>query len=314
MRKIQERTSNNTEEMKALMAMYHSGNPDLQEQATIMLFEKADTFIWHIMKTEYPTFYSDIAIREELYSACKVAFMEYIGRFDPEQGTLSTWLTYPMRHAISDWIDKNISNSSGYHSKQMRQVELAIERLQERGEIPTPALIAFETGMSVKKVESTLRRIEANNLKSFETNEELEGMISARMPSPEDAFMEEEAKRTIAKALSILPDQDKLILIYHFGLDGGDPRSYATVGRMVGISAPQVQTAIARSLRVLKGNNELRVMFGKGAQSYRQRQLDTMEISLVTNENLASAYDCLDEDIVDIEIKTDKPARVVLTF
>lgn len=320
MRKFQERTTNNeaTEELKALIYAFNNGTPDEKEDAITKLFYKVEDFIWYFLKREYPTFYSDAEIREELYAECLKAFMECIGDFNPEKGTLSNWVTYPFRHAVTNWIGDNIANSSGYHAKQMREVEKVTEKLQERGIPVTAAQIAFETGMSIKTVEKVQRRIEANRIKRFDSNEELEGMISARMPSPEDAFMEEEAKRTIFKALSVLPDQDKLILVYHFGLDGGDPRSYAMVGKMVGISAPQVQTSIARSLRILKGNTELRVMFGMGAKSYRQKQLDTMEISLVTNDRIASAYDCLDEDedIVDISIKKDSEnnVKVMLTF
>ena len=304
--------TDNMDEMKALVSMVHSNVPDLKEEGVVRLWEKCEDFVWHMIKTEFSPYYSDFEIREELHSACKVAFMEYVESFDPEKGTLTTWMTYPMRHAITEYIDDMLSRSSGYYSKQMRAVEDATRHLQLRGIPVTADGIAYYADMSVKQVEKILKRIEATKTKSFDSSEELESMITSHLPSPEEAFWESEANDTIQSALATLPEMDRLAVIKCFGLDMLDPRSYAAVAKELGVSAPMVETMIARSLRVLRGNDSLRNMFAKGAKSYRQRQLDTIEISLVTNEKVRAAYDCLDEEP---EVDTArKETKVVIKF
>ena len=317
MKKNKAEQTNREEEVKmqkALMQMYHSGDPDLKEEAIIQLWDMLEQFVWYAMKKWYPTFYSVEESREELFSCCKIAFLSEIGKFDPEQGTLSTFFTFPFKHEMYEWINKETHDASGYHSKMMQQVQNAIRELQSLGADVTPAAISHVCGLSVKKVNQTLERIEAKNAQSLNTDEQLEEVIKGNSKSPEELFLEAEATETIASALRGLSEQDRTAIVLYFGLDGGGSRSYNAVAKQMKISPPQAQTSIARGLHILRNDKSLKVMFGKGATNYRQRQLDTIEISLVTNENFIQAYDALDEVVEEKPATSGSTTTVLLTF
>lgn len=310
-------TKEDVELQKALMAMYNSGDPDLKEQAIIRLFEMIEDFIWYIMKKWYPTFYADKEAREELFGCCKVAFLTEIGKFDPEQGTLSTFLTYPFKHEMYEWINRETHRTSGYLSKMIGQVEAAIRELQSIGAEVTSSSISHLSGLSVKKVEQALERIEFKNPASLNTEEQLEEILTGNAKSPEQLFLEAEQSETIAKALKNLSSQDRTAIILYYGLDGTGPKSYNAVAKLMHISPPQAQTAIARGLHLLRNDTALKVLFGKGAANHRQKQLDSIEISLITNDSIISAYSVLDElDETESNTPSDTISSecVVITF
>lgn len=313
MKKVNDSKQLDIDENKALMAMYHSGNPDLKEEAIVRLFEKAEMFIWHFIKKQHPTLYGDPYYNEELFSCCKIAFLENIKDFDPEKGTLSTFLTLPFKHEMYEWVNRDLNDASGYHAKMMIQVQDAQKTLWARNVEPTPAAISNLTGLSVKKVEQTLLRIEAKKTQTCDSEEQWEEAVKGNCKSPEEMFLENEEHEALARALKILPAQDRIAIILHFGLDGSAPRSYSAVAKKMHISAPQAQASITRGLHILRGDTSLRVMFGRGAQNFRQAQLDGIEISLVTNENFINAYDVLDEEF-DIEPTDGPETKVFLKF
>ena len=55
-------------------------------------------------------------------------------------------------------------------------------------------------------------------------------------------------------------------------------------------------------------------MFGKGVSNYRQKQLDAIEISLITNENFIDAYKVLDENVDVVEQLPVIRKTILLSF
>ncbi len=300
-------------ELQFLMGMYHSGNPDLKEEAIERLWKKTEMFVWSSIQKWYPTFYTNEYCREELYSAAKVGFMSCIKDFDPLKGTLTTFLTYPIKHEMLEWINREFNNSTGHHSKMMKQVQDAEKLLAAQGCEITSSAISAVTGLSVKKVDAALIRIEARNMQSLNSDEQREEVIRGQCKSPEEMYLEKEGMEAIAKALQILSDQDRRAIILYFGLDGENQRSYNAVAKKMHISAPQAQTCVVRGLHILKGVESLQVMFGRGAQNYRQSQLDSIEISLVTNDNFINAYNMLDDE-TEMEKSIIQGDAVFLSF
>lgn len=303
---------------KALMEMYHSGDQDLREEAIVRLWDMIEQFAWYAIKTWYPTYYAVEESREELLSCCKVAFLSEIWKFNPEQGTLSTFFTYPFKHEMHEWIHKEANDTTGYHAKMVQQVQNAIHELQSIGADISPSAISHICGLSVKKVNQTLDRIEMSHPQSLNAGEQFEEMVKGSSKSPEEMFLEAEASETIAHALKSLSEMDRLAVILYFGLDGSESKSYNAVAKIMKISAPQAQTCIARALHILRNNRSLNMMFGRGAVNYRQRQLDSIEISLITNENFIQAYNVLDDGIgADMNRQTSQASAkipVLLSF
>ncbi len=78
---------------------------------------------------------------------------------------------------------------------------------------------------------------------------------------PEDAAARRILQEEIEEALSGLPEREKQVLLYRFGLDTGQPRTLEEVGRELGVTRERIRQIEARSLSKLrhpKGNNKLR--------------------------------------------------------
>ena len=213
---LQQQALDDTAENYELLAMYHSGDSELQATAIIRFFAKIENFIWHFIKQQWPTLYGDPYFNEELFTCCKIAFLEQIGQFDPSKGTLSTFMTRPFKHEMYEWVNRELHNTTGYFVKMMQQVQDAKKELAAKGIEPTTAAISNLTGLSVKKVEQALKNIEAKKTLSIDDEESWEENLKDQHKSPEEIFLENEQISAIGEALKSLPSQDRIAIILHF--------------------------------------------------------------------------------------------------
>lgn len=289
----EDRFSNQNERMKKVMAAYHSGNPDEKQYAVEQMTNEISGFLGHMINKNFkafaPEYYWD------LYNEGMVAVLTTMSKYNPDMSTPTTYFTFPVIHAMSAFVNSVTNKSSAYYSSIMNKIRGAINYFESIEEKPTVANIALHTGLSIKKVEEGMKRINAVNEYRYETDAELDSVLNEQAKNPEEQILEQEREMLLKNALERLNEIDRKLIMYRFGFDDGTEKSFAKIAKLVNLPVNQVTSSISRSLRILRDSPELSDFQNMEAKKKREDVLNDMHIILAPTD-IVSIYAELGED------------------
>lgn len=186
--------------LKAIVNAYNSDDADMKGWAIQEMMSRVNGFIGHMIDKHFAVYKKQYY--DDMFSEGSIAVVEEMGRFDPDKGTLTTFFTRYILHRISNFIDAEINRSTPYYSNIMNAIKDAKKYFDELHVQPTISDIALHTGLSVKKVEDGLKRIEATNEQYYAVDSDLDAMVKKSFESPEDDILRKERIETLRQALS----------------------------------------------------------------------------------------------------------------
>ena len=222
--------------------------------------------------------------------------MQEMGKFNPDIGTITTYFTPYLLHAMNNYIDNEINRSTPYYANIMKLIKEAVTHFKSQHIVPTTSDIAYYTGLSVKKVEDGLQRIQAINEAHYESEVDLDTMLKKSFDGPEEEILKQERTRTLEKALMELNQKDRVIIGMRFGLTSDPAMSFNTIAKELHMPVNQVQNSVNRSLRILNANRDLRLLEGAGHAYKRHVSLDYTEMSVGPDSDILQLYDDIGED------------------
>nr|WP_303181791.1 sigma-70 family RNA polymerase sigma factor [Lachnoclostridium phocaeense] len=304
----------NKEKMTRIMEAYHHGD---RRWAIDEMIKENEGFIGMLIKRHFCEFMAEHY--SDMFQEGVVAILETMGNYDPEKSTNTTYFTYPVIHALSEYCNRVSNKSSAYFSQNMNKVKSALKNLELAQKEPSLANIALLSGLTIQQVEEALKRINATNEKSFDTMEDNEVAMKAK--SPEDEMLEKEKKEILYRALMQLDAKDREMLILHYGVDC-EALSFSKIGALMGISTHDVGNRIAGSLRALKQRPQLKALVGYSTEKKREKTVDRTRIIIRPNKFVSEFYKELDDMDFDESVyepdednaSANEPQQIVLTF
>jgi RNA polymerase primary sigma factor len=182
-------------------------------------------------------------------------------KFDWRRGhKFSTYATWWIRQAIQRAISNNARTIRiPIHALERRhKVELAKQELQsELGRHPTREELAAASGLSPTAVDETLAltrtTISLNQPLSADAGDQVE--LGDVLPDPRAENIDDELERerrrfVIQRAMSGLPERERLVLERHYGLAGA-PETLQEIGADLGLTRERVRQLEAHALSIL---------------------------------------------------------------
>lgn len=183
-------------------------------------------------------------VDEDLRQVARMGLLFACRRYDPDRGVFIRFAVV----TITGELKKHL-RSHGWGVRVPRSLQedsitvaAASERLTGRlGRSPSVGDVADETGFDRERVMEAVRAREAR----FTTSVEHAGIDAADPTSSMDAAL-------LAHALSTLDDEERALIEYRFR----EGLTQAEIGRLIGISQPQVHRRISAALERLRGELE----------------------------------------------------------
>ena len=212
------------EREKELAEQIHSDDPRLRELATEELVcanLRLVVKIAHDFKRYGLTF-------DDLVAEGNVGLIIAAGKFDPSKGAkfscyAAWWIKQSMRKAIAQ--QTRTIRIPGQAAQKMLHVEKARNKFENTHQrLPSDEEVADMTGYAKRFIES-LNYVATTTYSLDETVKDgsettFEGMIASKSDTTVKKAAEEEQLDNLRQLLSRLSDRERMLITYHFGLEG----------------------------------------------------------------------------------------------
>jgi len=172
------------------------------------------------------------------------------------------WIAQAMVRAIQNH-SRTVRVPSHMYDHQLRYKRADRDLRQRLGREPGRDDIARALDLPIEiadQVEATLRpNVSTHSPLPGTEDLSLESALADEgVEDPAEGVGREQLRATLTGALSELPDRERQILAWRFGIGGEEPMSYAAIGQHLGLSRERVRQLAERGLRQLSGQASVR--------------------------------------------------------
>ncbi|RMG46035.1 MAG: RNA polymerase sigma factor RpoD/SigA [Acidobacteria bacterium] len=187
---------------------------------------------------------------EDLLNEGNLGLIEAARRYDPSKGTKFItyaiwWIRKSILKALADQV--NLVRVPSYQMKKVKEVRETERALRkELGRTPKRHEIGERLDVSVKKVDQVLqvntKELSIDDTVSRESTTPVSDyLVDEDADSPETSLLRREGMTLVGKALRYLSEQERIVIMHRFGLDGCPIMTLKEIGEKMGVSRERVR-------------------------------------------------------------------------
>jgi RNA polymerase nonessential primary-like sigma factor len=195
---------------------------------------------------------------EDLLQEGYIGLLKAAARFDPDRGIrFSTYARWWVRAQMARSIETTgrMVRLPGGAVEQLRYLREAASKLEQDGQTYDIAALSKETGIEVKRAEMLLMQ---GGICSIDQEDDsglsMKDSLKSDGASPHDEASQRESLQILEEQFEeFLDAREKYIIVNHYGLGGGSPRTMADIGKSIGLSRERIRQIEVGALRRLRG-------------------------------------------------------------
>jgi RNA polymerase primary sigma factor len=187
---------------------------------------------------------------EDLLNEGNIGLIEAAHRYDAGKGTkFITYAIWWIRKSILKALSEhsNLVRVPNYQMKKVREIRDAEASLRRSlGRAPEREEISQRLSKSVVKIDQVLqfsmREVSLDDKVGKDRDKPISDyLVDPASSSPEDDLIHRESNSLVGEALSHLTEQERIVVSFRFGLQGGPPLTLKEIGEKMGISRERVR-------------------------------------------------------------------------
>jgi len=247
-----------------------TGDPDLHAYANeaSRAWDEAEVLRWQlamsamrIARGEARKLSCSLMAEEDLVQEGYIGLLRAARRYDPDRGIRFTtyarwWVRAQMTRALE--TAGRMVRLPGGAVEQLRNIQRAMERLEQAGVTYSIEDVAKEIGIDKQRAELLLSH---RGIVSIDQPDEDGLRVSDRLPTQAErvdplanASLIEELTHMEDAIDKVLDERERYIVCEHFGIRGRSARTMADIGKTMGLSRERVRQIESAALKRLKNN------------------------------------------------------------
>lgn len=217
-----------------------------------------DKCIRYNIHHHYPTYEKEYG--EDMYQEAYKRILENYKNFNPDKGSAVTFFSKHINAAISDYITKNISNTTNYYAHINKKINKAIKEFEIQNLSYTDEDIAKKAEISTKTLKQCRESI-IQNFVELDNNNNNENIVDINS-NTENIVVNRITSRAIKKSLyKNLNKEERYILFHSLGIEDYEKLSDVKLAKKLGCSDNTVRRRREKILQKLKNLPEFKNYF-----------------------------------------------------
>lgn len=230
------------------------GSKEVSQVSSTKIYSFVKKYIYKVLWNQYRTIMSNTQLRDDLLQDIWEKVFSEIKKYDPKKGMITTFIDPWIRHVVTNYSCKNITNTSPYYANAIKKVEEAGNRCKMEGIASDFKTLSHYSGLPIATVKNALKVAQRKDMLSFETSVSEEEYIE-RVKGPEEIVMMAETNRILDGILNkTLNDFEKNVLTLI--LNPRDPEkkhaSYREVSEQLGSNISKIKRTLSRIVAKLE--------------------------------------------------------------
>jgi RNA polymerase sigma factor (sigma-70 family) len=286
------------EKFVGICEKYNSSDPELKKDAINDAIEELKSFVHYVIKKKYSTYGKHY---EDLVQEGYIGIIKGMEKYNPDKSLPTTFFNLYIIHEMSKFIDTEVNKTTSHYSSNLTKINRVIDKIEASGKPWNANDIAIETGLNMETVIQCLNIKEYKNEMYYETDDILESNISERSPSPEQKYIENERLDTLYKSISGLLLEERLVLMYRYGLAGAKTISYKEIAKEMGVSIEKVRKYRHDAIRKLRHKANMKNTFRDYINESENNSITENDVSLIPEQIATNMMKELEEIEFDFD-------------
>lgn len=226
----------------------------------------------HIYKYVYQTLWKHYSglmkseHREDVIQEIWLKIFSEIKNFDPDKGSITTFIAPWIKHVVSDYASKNFRNTTVYYANNIKKISGAQNCCSQLGLNPNDIEVLMQlTGLSEITVKNSIALIKKKDNVSYEALVDAGVDYRTSIKGPEEAVLEAESEKDLNELLdATLDDEERLIVSILLDPENISKThsSYREIVQQIpGSNIPQIKKKVSKITAKLKDSSKFKKLY-----------------------------------------------------
>ncbi len=265
------------DELVELMNIYQSNDISDEELNRVfgVIWISIKDYVVSLLKSNFGTYFANHS--EEMLQEASIAVFMCLKKFNPEKGSLTTWIKAPILHSANEFVSIVVHRTTPYYGTTISKILKCENELRSEGLECNVYNIADRTNLSIHTIENCKHILDRNQELHYDGLEFSEDVLPGSIKSPEESLMEAEEQAVLHKCLNHLSPKQREIIDKRFGFSGNGELSVAKIADDLGCTKEMVKSDLRRAMNTLEADLKRDKMFD---ERRRRQEFTNMRIEI----------------------------------